>query len=376
MKPKLLMLDEPAAGLSPVNVDILLDTVLALKNRFGLTVVIIEHILKVVMETCETVSVLEHGEKIAEGSPAADQGRSSRDRGLPRQGDEGRGGPGLPAVDVGWVKRSADPTPVGLLTCWVIAPLDPTYETRARRMLDIKDLVGGYGSVRILNGASLKVERGQIVALLGGNGTGKSTLLKAISGLIRPWSGSITFDGERIDGLRPDKIVRRGLVQVTQGKEAFPGMTVEENLRLGAYSVGDRAKTAAALERVYGYFPILKDKRNQLSGTLSGGQLQMVCVGRGLMSSPRMIMLDEPSAALAPQVVLDIFRTIHRITRDGMTVLMVEQNVRMALLLAQYGYVIKDGIIEIEGPAEKLMHDDNVRLSYLGGTVANREAQL
>jgi branched-chain amino acid transport system ATP-binding protein len=243
-------------------------------------------------------------------------------------------------------------------------------------MLDIKDLVGGYGSVRILNGASLKVSRGQIVALLGGNGTGKSTLLKATSGLLKPWSGSITFDGERIDGLRPDKIVRHGLVQVTQGKEAFPGMTVEENLRLGAYAVRDRAKTADALERVYGYFPILKEKRHQLSGMLSGGQLQMVCIGRGLMSSPRMIMLDEPSAALAPQVVLDIFRTIHRITRDGMTVLVVEQNVRMALLLAQYGYVIKDGIIEIEGPAEKLIHDDNVRLSYLGGTVVNREAQL
>src|SRR5688572_30447035 len=243
-------------------------------------------------------------------------------------------------------------------------------------MLDIEDLVGGYGSVRILNGASLKVERGQIVALLGGNGTGKSTLLKAVSGLIRPWSGSIAFDGERIDGLRPDKIVRRGLVQVTQGKEAFPGMTVEENLRLGAYAVRDRARTAAALERVYGYFPVLREKRHQLSGTLSGGQLQMVCIGRGLMSSPRMIMLDEPSAALAPQVVLDIFRTVHRIARDGMTVLMVEQNVRLALLLAQHGYVIKDGIIEIEGPAETLMHDDNVRLSYLGGTVANREAQL
>ena len=164
-------------------------------------------------------------------------------------------------------------------------------------MLEIKDLVGGYGSVQILNGATLKVDRGQIVALLGGNGTGKSTLLKATSGLLKPWSGSITFDGARIDGLRPDKIVRLGLVQVTQGKEAFPGMTVEENLRLGAYVVGDRTKTANALERVYSYFPILKEKRTQLSGTLSGGQLQMVCVGRGLMSSPKMIMLDEPSAA-------------------------------------------------------------------------------
>ncbi len=243
-------------------------------------------------------------------------------------------------------------------------------------MLKIDSLVGGYGSVQILNGASLKVERGAIVALLGGNGTGKSTLLKAASGLLKPWSGSITFDGERIDGMRPDAIVRRGLVQVTQGKEVFPSMTVEENLKLGAYVVHNRAKRNQALERVYGYFPVLKEKRQQLSGTLSGGQLQMVCIGRGLMSSPKMIMLDEPSAALAPQIVMDIFRTVHRITRDGMTVLMVEQNVRMALLLATYGYVIKDGVIHIEGPADTMIHDDNVRLSYLGGTVANREAKL
>jgi branched-chain amino acid transport system ATP-binding protein len=230
--------------------------------------------------------------------------------------------------------------------------------------------------VQILNGASLAVGPGRIAALLGGNGTGKSTLLKAVSGLLRPWSGTITFDGERIDGLAPDAIVRRGLVQVTQGKEAFPGMTVEENLRLGAYVLHSRARTEAALERVYAYFPILKQKRRQLSGTLSGGQLQMVCIGRGLMSGPRMIMLDEPSAALAPQIVMEIFRIIHRISQDGMTVLLVEQNVRMALLLAGYGYVIKDGMIHIEGPAEALIDDDNVRLSYLGGTVANREARL
>lgn len=243
-------------------------------------------------------------------------------------------------------------------------------------MLEVRDVVGGYGSVQILNGASLKVGRGQIVALLGGNGTGKSTLLKAISGLLTPWSGTIEFDGGQIHGVRPDRIVRRGLVQVTQGKEAFPGMTVEENLKLGAFVVGDRARINGALERVYTYFPILKAKRRELSGTLSGGQLQMVCIGRGLMSSPRMIMLDEPSAALAPQVVLDIFRTIHRISREGMTVLMVEQNVRMALLLAEYAYVIQDGIIRLEGPADKLIRDPNVRLSYLGGTVARRDTSL
>jgi branched-chain amino acid transport system ATP-binding protein len=243
-------------------------------------------------------------------------------------------------------------------------------------MLATQDVTGGYGSVQILNGVTLRVGRGQMVALLGGNGTGKSTMLKVLSGLLRPWSGTITFDGERIDGLRPDHIVRRGLVQVTQGKEAYPGMTVEENLLLGAHTKPDRATRARGLERAYTYFPILEERRRQLTGTLSGGQLQMLCIARGLMSEPRMMLLDEPSAALAPQVVLDIFRTIGRICRDGMTLLMVEQNVRMALLLVEYGYVIKDGVIHLEGPSERMIDDDAVRLSYLGGTVADRDARM
>ena len=243
-------------------------------------------------------------------------------------------------------------------------------------MLEIEKIEGGYGSVQILNGVSMRVARGQMVALLGGNGTGKSTLLKAISGLIKPWRGSIAFDGARIDGLRPDLIVRRGLVQVTQGKEAYAALTVEENLRLGAHVRKDRAGVRRTLELVYEYFPILADKRRQYSATLSGGQLQMLCIGRGMMSEPKMMLLDEPSAALAPQVVLDIFRIISRICREGMTLLLVEQNVRMALLLAEYGYVIRDGVVHIEGPADRLISDDNVRLSYLGGTVADRDSGM
>ena len=243
-------------------------------------------------------------------------------------------------------------------------------------MLVVTDLVGGYGKVQILNGVSMQVERGQIVALLGGNGTGKSTMLKALSGLIRPWSGTITFDGEQIAGLRPDLIVRRGLVQVTQGKEAYPAMTVEENLLLGAHVRPQRAIRTRGLERAYEYFPILKERRRQLTGTLSGGQLQMLCIARGLMSEPKMMLLDEPSAALAPQVVLEIFKVIGQICRDGMTLLMVEQNVRMALLLAEYGYVIKDGVIHLQGPAEQMIDDDAVRLSYLGGTVADRDQSM
>ncbi len=240
-------------------------------------------------------------------------------------------------------------------------------------MLEIEEVEAGYGKVQILNGASLKVARGQMVALLGGNGTGKSTLLKAISGLIEPWKGTITFDGERIDGLRPNAIVHRGLIQVTQGKEGYPAMTVEENLLIGAYIRSARKHEKKNLERVYEFFPVLKERRKQLGATLSGGELQMLCIGRGMMANPKMIMLDEPSSALAPQIVLDIFRIIKHICRDGLTLLLVEQNVRMALLLADYGYVIKDGVIHMEGPSKDLIDDDDLRLSYLGGTVADRE---
>ncbi len=240
-------------------------------------------------------------------------------------------------------------------------------------MLKIDGLVSGYGSVQILNGANMKVDAQSIVALLGGNGTGKSTILKACSGLIRSWSGSIKFDGEDIHNNPPHKIVERGLVQVTQGKDVFPAMSVIENLRLGGFVLNSKQKLKDNLEKVFDYFPRLNERKNQLAATLSGGELQMLCIGRGLMSNPKMIMLDEPSAALAPQIVLDIFKNINRIRKDGLTVLVVEQNVRMALLLADYGYVIKDGVIKVEGESKKLMYDDTVKDSYLGGggTTAN-----
>ena len=238
-------------------------------------------------------------------------------------------------------------------------------------MLTLRGIKTGYGRLQILRGIDMEVPSGGIVALLGGNGTGKSTLLKAVSGLLPIWEGDITFDGASIANLRPHQIVRRGLVQVTQGKESYPAMTVEENLMLGAFSRSDKAGVRRTLEQVYAFFPRLKERRKQLSATLSGGEVQMLVIGRGLMAAPKMMMLDEPSAALAPKIVLEIFSNISRISREmGMTILVVEQNVRMALLLAQYGYVIRDGVIHIEGKAEDMIHDDNVRLAYLGGTVA------
>ena len=217
----------------------------------------------------------------------------------------------------------------------------------------------------------MKVDKQSVVALLGGNGTGKSTILKAASGLIRSWKGTIEFNNEQIQNLPPHEIVSKGLVQVTQGKDVFPAMSVTENLRLGGFILKKNQQLKDNLEKVFNYFPRLNERKDQLAATLSGGELQMLCIGRGLMSNPKMIMLDEPSAALAPQIVLDIFKNINRIRKDGLTVLVVEQNVRMALLLADYGYVIKDGVINVEGESKKLMYDESVKESYLGGTKAN-----
>jgi len=242
-------------------------------------------------------------------------------------------------------------------------------------MLLIKNVVTGYGKVQILNGINLSVSQGQIITLLGGNGTGKSTLLKAISGLLSVWEGSIEFMGESIQNQKPNIIVKNGLTQVTQGKDMYPAMTVEENLKIGAYTRTNKVEVAEDMKKVFEYFPVLGERRNQLAATLSGGEVQMLVIGRGLMSRPKLMMLDEPSSALAPRVVLDIFNIINRINKnEGITILLVEQNVRMALLLAEYGYIIRDGVINLEGKSVDLINNDNVRLAYLGGTVADSEA--
>ena len=217
----------------------------------------------------------------------------------------------------------------------------------------------------------MAVPPGGIVALLGGNGTGKSTMLKAISGLIPLMQGEITFDGNNVSQLKPHERVRLGIVQVTQAKEAYPAMTVEENLVLGAFTRKDISAIKTDLERVYDFFPILRERKRQLSGTLSGGDVQMLVIGRGMMAKPKMLMLDEPSAALAPKIVLDIFANINRIAKSGVTILLVEQNVRMALILSQYGYIVRDGTIMLEGDSKKLIDDPAVKESFLGGSVAD-----
>jgi len=231
-------------------------------------------------------------------------------------------------------------------------------------MLSVEGLEAGYGDVQVLWGVSLRVERGEVVALLGSNGAGKTTTLRAISGLLRPTSGRITFDGVDITGKPAHEIVRLGVSMVPEGRRLFPKMTVYENLRMGAYLVGGDVRDR--FEMVYSLFPILRERRDQLAGTLSGGEQQMLAIGRGLMSSPRLLMLDEPSLGLAPKIVHEVLRAVQQIREEGVTVLLVEQNVQQALSIADRGYVIETGRIVLEGTGGELLENEHVKTAYLG----------
>ena len=233
-------------------------------------------------------------------------------------------------------------------------------------MLDLKSIVAEYGHVRALKGISLAVERGEIVALLGANGAGKSTALKCVSGLLRVVSGTISFEGRRIDPLPPHRIIRLGISQVMEGRRLFPDLDVMENLRLGAYLTNDRQAIQRRMERVFSYFPILAERKSQLASTFSGGEQQMLAMGRALMSNPRLLLLDEPSMGLAPVLVDSIFDTIGRLHAAGTTLLLVEQNARMALQVAGRGYVLQTGAIVLSDTAENLRRNESVRRAYLG----------
>ena len=234
-------------------------------------------------------------------------------------------------------------------------------------MLAIDGLRVWYGPTEVLRGVTLTVPESEIVALLGGNGSGKSTTLNAVSGFLRPTAGTITFAGRRIDGLATDAIVKAGIVQIPQGREVFSGLTIEENLELGAVTRRDAASVRADLERLYSRFSRLAERRRQRAGTLSGGEQQMLAVARALMARPRMLLMDEPSAGLAPVMVQEIARVIDELHRDGLTILLVEQNVGMALSLASVAHIIRDGVIAVTGAARDLVDNPDVVKSYLGG---------
>jgi ABC-type branched-subunit amino acid transport system ATPase component len=234
-------------------------------------------------------------------------------------------------------------------------------------LLRAEGLTVGYGKMPILHDVSLEVRAGEMVSVIGPNGAGKSTAFKTIVGFLRPQSGHVRFDGQDITGLRPDQVLHRGLAYVPQGRIVFPQMTVLENLEMGAYIEREGARIRAALERVYGLFPILAERRSQKAGTMSGGEQQMVAIGRALMTSPKLIMLDEPSLGLAPKFVSLIFDKLDEMRRAGFTLMVVEQNAVKALGVADRGYVLELGRNRFEGAGRALLEDPEVKRLYLGG---------
>jgi len=233
-------------------------------------------------------------------------------------------------------------------------------------MLEVRDLQVAYGHIEAVQGISFEVRAGEIRTLVGANGAGKSTTLLALSGLLKPKSGSIRFEGEELTTLPTHQIVDRGLVQVAEGRAILTTLTVRENLELGAYRRKDRAAIAGDLARVLALFPRLEERLGGLAGNLSGGEQQMLAIGRALLAKPRLLLLDEPSMGLAPIIVQDIFRTLRTINGEGLTIFLVEQNVRQALKVANHGYVIESGRIVLEGSGQQLLHDPKVLAAYLG----------
>ncbi len=234
------------------------------------------------------------------------------------------------------------------------------------KVLEVKEVSVAYGVIEALKGISFSVEEGEIVALIGANGAGKTTTLRTISGLLRAQKGQITYKGRDITKLPPYKIVELGLTQVPEGRRVFSRMTVLENLEMGAYVVRSRSELKAGLERVFERFPRLAERKNQLAGTLSGGEQQMLAMGRALMSRPELLLLDEPSMGLAPLLVREVFSIIQEINKAGTTILLVEQNAHMALSIAHRAYVLQTGEISLEGPAAELMQKPEVKRAYLG----------
>jgi branched-chain amino acid transport system ATP-binding protein len=243
-----------------------------------------------------------------------------------------------------------------------------TADASPRPLLEVDQIVVRYGAIAAIKGISFSVGEGEIVALLGANGAGKTTTQKTVSGMLRPSAGSITFDGKRIDGIPAHELIRLGICHVPEGRHVFPRMSVAENLEMGAFRF--KSTDQADLDRVFELFPRLKERLKQQAGTLSGGEQQMLAIGRALMGKPRLLLLDEPSMGLAPLIVAQIFEIIREINSSGVTVLVVEQNAAQALSLANRGYVLETGEIVLEGTGQELLADDRIRAAYLGEEIA------
>jgi branched-chain amino acid transport system ATP-binding protein len=233
-------------------------------------------------------------------------------------------------------------------------------------VLEVKKVSSGYGEVQILWDVSIALEKGKLTSMVGGNGVGKTTLMRTMVGLLKPWQGTITFNGQDVTSLPAYAKASQGIVLVPEGRQLFTDMSVFENLEMGAFAERAKKNYAKNLEMVYEMFPRLKERANQITGTLSGGEQQMVAVGRGLMAQPEILMIDELSLGLAPIIVLELFEILQRLKGEGFTILLVEQNVQMALAISDYAYVVADGRIELEGTSKEVSQNDHVRVAYLG----------
>lgn len=237
-----------------------------------------------------------------------------------------------------------------------------------RVMLEIKDLEVYYGPVQALKGINLTVREGEIVALLGANGAGKTTTLRTLSGVVKPSKGSILYGDKELSKMVPEKITAAGISQSPEGRQIFGDLTVEENLKSGTYIIRDKEQISKNFETVYSYFPVLKERKTQIASTLSGGEQQMLAIGRALMNNPKILLLDEPSLGLAPLLVTEILEIVSAIAKDGVTIVIVEQNAAQTLKIADYAYVLEVGSLKMEGPAEDLVNDPHLAEAYLGST--------
>jgi branched-chain amino acid transport system ATP-binding protein len=356
VKPKLLLLDEPAAGLTQAEKSQLGDLLRSLRTE-GLTVVLIDHDIKLVWGVCDEVTVLNFGRRIASGPPAsvaADEAVVAAYLGT------GAAGSGVPLVPAEGRRLPVDPERVERVERHQPTPTTPT------PLLSVKNLAVSYGAVEAVTDVSLEVAYGEIVTLIGANGAGKSTVLNTLSGLLRPRRGQAHFGSLDLTSVRPQAIVRAGLVQVPEGREILTRLTVEENLLLGGWVRHDRTAVSASVEEMMDRFPILRQRRHLAAGQLSGGEQQQLAIARALVAGPRLLLLDEPSLGLAPQLVEDVFALISSIRDAGITVLLVEQNARRALEVADRAYVIETGRVVLSGTGRELRDHPLVREAYLG----------
>ena len=321
--PQLILLDEPAAGMNDSETEVLRQLIGKIRD-LGITVVVIEHAMELMMNICDRLVVLNFGKKIAEGTPQEIQNNE--------------------------------------------AVIEAYLGKKRCNMLKLENIVAGYGHITALKDISLEVPQGSIVSLIGANGAGKTTTMKTIMGLVKPTSGRVIFEGQDITSRQTHQVVQNGISLVPEGRQILQDMSVYENLEMGAYTRKDK-EIEADIKKVFKRFPILDERSYQLGGTLSGGQQQMLAIGRALMARPKLLLLDEPSMGLAPLVVNEIFETIKEISADGTTVLLVEQNVRQALKIADYAYVLETGKMVLSGSADEVRHNPRVMEAYLGGRV-------